>query len=263
MKTARKTIMAVLCVLCIVVATITGTLAYLTDTDNVTNTFTVGNVKIDLDEAVVGENGKAIDHDTNRTTDPQDATLTEGNAYHLLPGLTYDKDPRVTVKAGSEESYIRIIMTVHNASAVQAIIDADDVKDDAGNVTSKGAIVDFKDLLTGWSNKWVYQGYEADDFDSDKNTITFEFRYNEKVDGFDGVDNEGKKVKADAILDDLFQQVAVPGYVTNEQLAALYGNAEDATGDFYMEITAHAIQTAGFTDEDAAWAAFDDQHPAA
>ena len=57
MKTARKAILLVLCVILLVVASVMGTLAYLTDTEAVTNTFTVGKVGITLDETDVDETG--------------------------------------------------------------------------------------------------------------------------------------------------------------------------------------------------------------
>ena len=53
MKTAKKAMLMTLCAIILVVATVFGTMAYLTSTDEVNNTFTVGNVKITLDEAKV------------------------------------------------------------------------------------------------------------------------------------------------------------------------------------------------------------------
>lgn len=62
--------------------TVGGTLAWLTDeSDPVTNTFTVGDVQIALEE-------------------------TTGNQYKMTPGVTLPKDPTVTVKAGSEDCYV-------------------------------------------------------------------------------------------------------------------------------------------------------------
>jgi len=60
---------------------ITGTLAWLSDkTDPVANTFTVGNIDIELAE-------------------------TKTN-FKMVPGNTIEKDPKVTVKAGSEACYV-------------------------------------------------------------------------------------------------------------------------------------------------------------
>ena len=53
----KKIVALCLCVALAVVAIGGATLAYFTDTDNATNTFTVGNVKIDLIEQQKGENG--------------------------------------------------------------------------------------------------------------------------------------------------------------------------------------------------------------
>lgn len=73
-----------------------ATLAYLSDATNVvTNTFTVGNVEITLDET-----------DITKT----DGTRTEtGNAYtNIQPGDVLTKDPTVHVDADSSECYIFI-----------------------------------------------------------------------------------------------------------------------------------------------------------
>ena len=56
MKKSKAILMA-LCAVLLVAASVMGTLAYLTSTDTVTNTFTVGNVQIKLDEAKVNEEG--------------------------------------------------------------------------------------------------------------------------------------------------------------------------------------------------------------
>lgn len=54
----KKKITAIfLCVALVAIAVVGASLAYFTDTDNETNTFTVGNVKIDLIEQQRGENG--------------------------------------------------------------------------------------------------------------------------------------------------------------------------------------------------------------
>lgn len=54
----KKKITAIfLCVALVAIAVVGASLAYFTDTDNETNTFTVGNVKIDLIEQQRGKNG--------------------------------------------------------------------------------------------------------------------------------------------------------------------------------------------------------------
>ena len=60
MKTKRKALLLTFCAVLLVVASVLGTIAYLTANDKVTNTFTVGQVAINLDEAKVTEDGKAV-----------------------------------------------------------------------------------------------------------------------------------------------------------------------------------------------------------
>lgn len=96
MKKKTKALMLVLCAVLLVTASVLGTMAYLTSTDKVVNTFTVGKVAITLDEAQVKEDGTPV----------AGAARVTGNAYHLLPGHTYTKDPTVHVQANSEDSFI-------------------------------------------------------------------------------------------------------------------------------------------------------------
>lgn len=102
MKTARKAILLVLCAILLVVSAVMGTLAYLTDTEAVTNTFTVGKVGLSLDE-------EDTDGDTNEEDNVEvsgGATRDRANVYHLLPGHTYDKDPIVHIDTDSEDCWV-------------------------------------------------------------------------------------------------------------------------------------------------------------
>lgn len=96
MKTARKALLLALCAVLLVGATVMGTMAYLTSTQTVTNTFTVGKVAITLDEAKV---------DTNGTPDVDAARVTT-NEYKLIPGHTYIKDPTIHVASDSEDCWL-------------------------------------------------------------------------------------------------------------------------------------------------------------
>lgn len=96
MKKKTKALMLVLCAVLLVTASVLGTMAYLTSTDKVVNTFTVGKVAITLDEAKVDPDGTPV----------AGAARVKENAYHLLPGHTYTKDPTVHVQANSEDSFI-------------------------------------------------------------------------------------------------------------------------------------------------------------
>jgi len=218
MQTLKKLALTGLLVAAVVTVSVLGTLAWLTDRESVTNVFTVGNVDIRLDEAAVDSEGTPI-ADADRVTE---------NQYHLLPGMTYTKDPTLTVVSGSEESYVRMLLTVHNASGVQALIDAH-------------ALGDFSAFLGGWDQAvWQYQAFTEN---TAANTITFEFRYH----------TTAPAVSADTALEPLFTTLIVPGALTGQELEALYD------GGFQMVVEGHAIQAAAMEDADAAWAAFRDQ----
>lgn len=88
-----KVLLTLVCAVLLVAASVMGTLAYLTSTDSVKNTFTVGNVKITLDET-----------DVDNSTPNQERD--QANTYHLLPGHTYTKDPTIHVDANSEDCYL-------------------------------------------------------------------------------------------------------------------------------------------------------------
>lgn len=89
-----KKVLAMACALALTAAiAIGGTIAYLTDkTEEVVNTFTVGNVKIDLTETW------NTDSDNDQSNDSWQAKL--------IPGTTYTKDPKISVEEGSEDCYL-------------------------------------------------------------------------------------------------------------------------------------------------------------
>ena len=107
----RRMLFTLALVLVVAVASVGGTIAWLTDkTDPVTNTFTTANIDIDLTEtwnAMADEN--STDYDT-------------WNAK-LVPGKEYAKDPKVTVNAGSEACWL----FVHVAEANNTINTSDKV----------------------------------------------------------------------------------------------------------------------------------------
>ena len=106
-----KPLLTLCCALLLVAAGVFGTLAYLTGTDTVNNTFTVGNVKITLDEAKVTTDGTPV----------EGADRVKANEYHLLPGHTYTKDPTVTVKTDEQmaDELVDVMLTVDTAFVEQ------------------------------------------------------------------------------------------------------------------------------------------------
>ena len=212
MKTKTKALGLMMAAVLLVTATMFGSLAYLSSTDEVVNTFTVGSVAIQLDEAKANTDGTLV----------EGADRVDANSYKLLPGHTYAKDPMVTVLSGSENSYIRMTVTVSKAAELDAIFDPQ-----KANLLS---------IFNGYdSTNWIYQG-ETDD--TTNNTRTYEFWYKDTV----------SALEEDVALDALFDSITVPGEINNDQLKTIEGMT--------ITVNAYAIQADGFNDAAAAWAAF-------
>lgn len=287
MKTKTKALALALCAVLLVVASVFGTLAYLTDTDEVTNTFTVGKVNILLNEF-------NFDNDTNTDDDRKfkigDATEAEdrdtANKYHLLPGQSYTKDPMVTILKDSEDSYVRMIVTIENYNELLAAIPASKTvtsTDENGTETTSTETIEanakyyangkflIQYLVSGWSND-VWVSTNEITVSNDGKNATYEFRYKEIVEKADLVDNNTalKKVFEVITKDDntseehigyalpaLFEKIVVPGNLDNDAIAHL--------ANVVINVEAHAIQATGFnadetkSAEDVAWEAFDNQ----
>lgn len=93
----KKIMMVCLCVMLMAIAVAGTSLAYFTDAKTAKNTFTMGNVEIELDETDVNNPDKRV---------------TE-NEYEVYPGMTVTKDPTVH-NVGANDAYIRAIVTVQN-----------------------------------------------------------------------------------------------------------------------------------------------------
>lgn len=85
-----KLVVAMLAVTLLIGCAIGGTVAWLTaKTDAVVNTFTYGDINIELAE-------------------------TTGDNYKIIPGVDISKDPKVTVKKDSEACYLFVKITEEN-----------------------------------------------------------------------------------------------------------------------------------------------------
>jgi predicted ribosomally synthesized peptide with SipW-like signal peptide len=83
----KKTLITILATVLVCCCAVGGTLAWLMDkTDTVTNTFTVGDIEIELAE-------------------------TTGEFYKMIPGNTIAKDPKVSVLAESEACWLFVQVT--------------------------------------------------------------------------------------------------------------------------------------------------------
>ena len=106
---ARKILVSLAALALVAAISIGGTIAYLTSTDKVENSFTVGKVAITLDESKVDINGTAV----------TSAARVKANTYKLMPGHPYTKDPTVHVDADSEDSWI-FVKVENGISVIEA-----------------------------------------------------------------------------------------------------------------------------------------------
>ena len=130
----KKLIAIFLCVALVAIAVVGASLAYFTDTDKATNTFTVGNVKIDLIESKLHRQGSGGTGDTSIPAPSQTASgmkyLKDGvkaftddeikadaetykesylavKGQNMVPGRRVAKSPYV-INTGANDAYIRI-----------------------------------------------------------------------------------------------------------------------------------------------------------
>lgn len=186
MKTSMKALTLVLCAVLLVCASVMGTLAYLKSTTEVVkNTFTVGNVKIDLDEAKVTEYGIEV----------QGADRVKKNEYKLLPGHKYVKDPTVTVAEKSEQCYVRMQVTVKDVDVLKQAFPQ--------FVDQTTGVFMLQYLVEGWDNGvWEYKSYKEG---------VYEFWYTKVVDARE----------EEQVLEPLFTHIVIPGSIDNTTLATL------------------------------------------
>lgn len=113
----KKTILvAAIAVMLVAALVVGGTLAYFTDkSDAKENTFTVGNVAIDLDEPNWEENER----------------------HTLLPGVSYAKDPTITVKEGSQDAYVFLKLDLNKYVSLINLMGVDAYKNNIGGLTGK------------------------------------------------------------------------------------------------------------------------------
>ena len=112
----KKKITAIfLCVALVAIAVVGASLAYFTDTDNETNTFTVGNVKIDLIEQERGKNGLEPFEQNKKLYPIVGSAQGEKDALGMPTAKNY-VDKMVTIKnTGSEKAYIRAYFAIPSA----------------------------------------------------------------------------------------------------------------------------------------------------
>lgn len=175
------------------------------------------------DKITVDEDGNVVVTDKDGNTIVVEPDKDNENDYNLIPGAEYLKDPTITVKADSEECYVRFRV---GFSALPEGASAEDA---------------FASLVKDLNEEnWKYVKTNDDG--------ELEFWY---VENGEFVTVEPSK-SYDKELPALFETVGVPGEVTSEQLQEIAG--------MQMIIEGDAIQAASFDNAEKAWEAFDGQN---
>jgi len=231
-KNSKKIVIGALSICLVAAMAIGGTMAFLTDSEEVTNHFSVGDLDITITEPKWDDDGD----DNGTPDDPSDDT--PGDGEDLVPGDTREKDPTITAVEG--DSYMRVIMSVQNRDGT-AIKDKDRLNkilatiryaDPALSEDNSYKLADIATYKTV-NNKFTLDGGKSS---SDTNaTGVYYYNYNE-------IFKQGDKVK-------LFTNVIIPADWEREDLEVL--------GEYQIVIQAQAIQKESFADADEAFAALD------
>ena len=178
MNSKKKVFVTVLCAAALVVASVLGTMAFLTSTDQVTNTFTVGKVAITLDESPVNDAGVV-----------QEGNRVKENTYKLIPGHEYTKDPIVHVDADSENSWIFIKVENQLGDIEAEKLIATQITDNGWTELTDGSGIYYKEYVPGTTatDLNVFEKFKLTD-DADVSTYAGKtikvFAYAIQKDGF-------------------------------------------------------------------------------
>ena len=253
----KKKITAIfLCVALVAIAVVGESLAYFTDTKSATNTFTVGNVKIELLESSLHRenagvaNGATSDSElwsdvakegTGNTskykagdtfyTDAQieaDAARYSCEDIKLNPGQSYHKMPYVK-NTGNNDAYIRIRVMIP-ADLDTAILNSSMY------------------TTTALNNKEFTYAYDNSGT-VDRNGIKYNVYTFTRIDTL---------APGELTYWNVWGTIHMDADVTNEEIEGLFGEGKAyADGTFPVLVEADAIQADGFADAAAAWAAFE------
>ena len=160
MKRRKRIVMSVICGLLVAAVALGGTLAYLTDSESITNTFTVGTGYVGSDAFTLDETQIV---DRKLPTEPTDTRTGEDQEYpDLLPGTQFAKDPTFHLGTNGNgthviESYIVAKLDKFDEAAAQGYIFKD--KDHKEGLNSNWVKVANSDGSTESINYNEYDGY--------------------------------------------------------------------------------------------------------
>ena len=262
-----------LCVALVAIAIVGASLAYFTDTKSATNTFTVGNVKIDLIESRFHREGNDNSGDTSIPDPAHKVTADDGMTYvttghtmftdaeikedaakysdyigekgeNMVPGRNFAKCPYV-VNTGANDAYVRIrVMIPHD-----------------GDVDN-GGIINAMFCSTATSSGEFQQGANGENWPVvETNGYTDENGLKYDVYTF----TRTEPLKAGAMTEwNVWNFVGIGKNVTNADIEkaiekGVITKTNNGALSLNVLVEADAIQAEGFANATAAWTAFDAQ----
>ena len=272
----KKLIAIFLCVALVAIAVVGASLAYFTDTKSATNTFTVGDVKIDLIESKLHRQGSGGTGDTSIPAPSQTASgmkyLKDGvkaftddeikadaetykesylavKGQNMVPGRRVAKSPYV-INTGANDAYIRIRVMIPSAA-----------NNDFVAVENGGVITNVWCSTSMLSGEFVNtkSGGQANEPYINKAAVT---RDGVTYDVYTFIRVE--PLAAGAMTEwNVWNNIGINKDATSDDIQkAIDAGAITATGDtmtLNVLVEADAIQSEGFANATAAWAAFDAQ----
>ena len=271
----KKLLVLGLCVALAAIAIAGASLAYFTDTKSATNTFTVGNVKIDLIESRFHREGNDNSGDTSIPDPTHTVVADDGMKYvgvkhtmftdeeikadaakyseyigergkNMVPGRNVVKCPYV-INTGANDAYVRVRVMIPSAANGDFV----DVKD-GGVITNQwcstsfisGEFIDRKG--GGWDNAPA-----IDKASVTKDGVTYDVYTFTRT----------EPLKAGKMTEwNVWNFIGINKDATSADIQkAIDAGAITATGDtmtLNVLVEADAIQAEGFANATAAWAAF-------
>ena len=274
----KKKITAIfLCVALLAIAIVGASLAYFTDTKTATNTFTVGNVKIDLIESRYHRQGSGSSGDTTIPTPSQ----TASGMKYVSNGAMIFTDDEIKADAANYSEYIakrgKNMVPGKNIAKSPYVI----------NTGANDAFIRIRVMIPSDANRDYWQARSGGVIESQFCTTAItsgEFMHNDKTTYNPFIDASGNGyVDENGVKYDVYTFIRTeplkPGEMTEWNVWNYVGIADEATSanvqkainkgailvseDGTMTVNvlvqADAIQAEGFADAKAAFAAFDAQ----
>lgn len=253
----KKKILALsMCIALAAIAIVGASLAYFTDTKSATNTFTVGNVKIDLLESSLHRENAGVANGATSDSELWSDVAKEGtgNISKYKAGDTFYTDAQIETNAAQyscENIKLNPGQSYHKMPYVK-------------NIGANDAYIRIRVMIPAELDTTVLNSsmYTTTALNNKEFTMAY--------DNSGKVEREGIKynvytfTRIDTLAPNeltywnVWGTIHMDADVTNEEIESLFGEGKTfADGTFPVLVEADAIQADGFADATAAFAAFD------